>query len=80
MFHPFSTANATTDFWSDTYHDRKIAAYHQGPNWLVYLDDVIQSNRAFASVEDAIRWLQRKVDDVAFDNRSPRQPLSDSTG
>jgi hypothetical protein len=26
-------------------------------------------HRAFASIEDAIRWLHRKVDDVAFDSR-----------
>jgi hypothetical protein len=29
----------------------------------------MQPNRAFGSVEDAIRWLHRKVDDVAFDSR-----------
>ena len=69
MFHPVSTANATSNFWSDTYHGRQIAAYHQGSDWLVYLDNVMQPHRAFASIEDAIRWLHRKVDDVAFDSR-----------
>jgi hypothetical protein len=69
MFHSFSTAYATSNFWSDTYHGRKIAAYLQGSDWLVYLDNVMQPHRAFASIEDAIRWLHRKVDDVTFDSR-----------
>jgi hypothetical protein len=69
MFYQFSTANVTSNFWSDTYHGRKIAAYHQGSDWLVYLDNVMQPTRAFASIDDAIRWLHRKVDDVAFDSR-----------
>jgi hypothetical protein len=69
MFYPFSTANAASNFWSDTYHGRKIATYNQGSDWLVYLDNVMQPNRAFASIEDAIRWLHRKVDDVTFDSR-----------
>ena len=69
MFQPLSTAYATSNFWSDTYHGRKIAAYHQGSDWLVYLDDVMQPNRAFASIEEAIHWLHRKVDDAAFDSR-----------
>jgi hypothetical protein len=69
MSHPFSTADTTFSFWSDTYHGRQIAAYRQGSDWLVYLDNVMLPNRAFASVEDAIHWLHHKVDDVAFDSR-----------
>jgi hypothetical protein len=69
MYTATSTASATVSFWSDSYHGRQIAAYRHGSDWLVYLDNVMQANRAFASVEDAIRWLRRKVDDVAFDSR-----------
>jgi hypothetical protein len=32
----------------------------------------MQPNRAFASIDDAIRWLHRKVDDVAFDAALPQ--------
>ena len=35
----------------------------------VYLDNVMQANRLFATSEDAFHWLRRKVDDAAFDNR-----------
>jgi hypothetical protein len=69
MFYLFSIAKAASNFWSDTYHGRKIAAYLQGSDWLVYLDIVMLPNRALASIEDAVRWLHRKVDDGAFDSR-----------
>jgi hypothetical protein len=61
--------DARTDFWSDTYRGRPIAAYRHWMGWLVYIDHIMQANRTFLELEDATRWLRRKVDDAAFDSR-----------
>ena len=57
------------DFLSETYHGRQIAAYRHSQGWLVYLDRVMQQNRQFATAEDAVKWLRRKIDDRDFDER-----------
>jgi hypothetical protein len=74
-----------TDFWSDTYGGRPIAAFRHSLGWLVYIDNVMQANRTFADLEDATRWLRRKVDNAGFDSRiallcnrrgaRPRKPM-----
>jgi hypothetical protein len=63
MSNTIDLAGATSTFLAETYKARRIAAFY------VYLDNVMQANRLFACSEDAFRWLRRKVDDAAFDNR-----------
>jgi hypothetical protein len=62
-------ASTNSAFWCDTYHGRQIATYQHSLGWLVYVDHVMQANRTFATIEDAIHWLRRKVDDATFDSR-----------
>jgi len=57
-------------FWSASYHGKQIAASQHSRSWVVYIDRVMQANRIFASIEEAIGWLERKVDDDAFDSRA----------
>ena len=66
----FNTANVPPTFWSGTHLGRKIATSRHNDGWVVYIDLVMQANRTFAGIEDAIRWLQRKVDDADFDSRA----------
>ena len=66
----FNTANARPAFWSGSYHGRQIATSHHSHGWVIYLGQVMLANRTFEGIEDAIRWLQRKVDDDAFDTRA----------
>ena len=54
---------------AETYNGRRIAAFQHSLGWHVYLDNVMQANRLFASSEDALRCLRRMMDDVAFDGR-----------
>ncbi len=65
----FNTANVPTNFWSGTFFGRQIATSRHSLGWVVYIDRVMQANRTFACMEDAIRWLQRKAEDAAFDSR-----------
>jgi hypothetical protein len=60
---------ATSTFLAESYKGRRIATFRHSLGWHVYLDNVMQANRLFASSEDAFRWLRRKVDDAAFDSR-----------
>lgn len=64
------TASASATFWSGVHRGRPIAVSHHGNGWVVYIDRVMQTNRTFGSSGDAIRWLQRKVEDVNFDTRA----------
>ena len=52
-------------FWSDSYRGHIIATLNHGNGWLVYLDHVLQHNKAFVSAEAATAWLRRKVDAAA---------------
>jgi hypothetical protein len=77
--------DSRSDFWSDIYRGIPIAAYRHSMGWLVYIDHVMQANRTFAELEDATRWLRRKVDDAAIESPiarlgirrggRPRKPL-----
>jgi hypothetical protein len=79
MSNTIDLADTTSTFLAETYKGRRIAAFRHSLGWHVYLNNVMQANRLFASSEDALRWLRRKVDDAAYDNRIPllrkRQPL-----
>jgi hypothetical protein len=70
MTSPVNTAIAKPSFWSGTHSGRQIATAEHGSGWVVYIDRVMEANRTFASSEDAVRWLHRKIDDAAFDNRA----------
>jgi len=70
MTSPVNTVIPQTSFWSGTYHGRQIATAEHSSGWVVYLDRVMEANRTFATCEDAVRWLHRKIDDAAFDNRA----------
>jgi hypothetical protein len=48
-------------FWSDIYRDRPIAISNHHGRWLVYLDHVLQ-RAVFATPEDAVFWLTRRID------------------
>lgn len=50
------------DFWSDNYGGRPIAILNRGGRWQVYLDRVLQHNTEFASAQQAIAWLTRRID------------------
>jgi hypothetical protein len=50
------------EFWSDIYRDRPIAISNHYGRWLVYLDHVLQQ-AVFATPEDAVLWLTRRIDD-----------------
>jgi hypothetical protein len=63
------TSSDTLTFWSGSHHGHKIAAYRHSLGWSVYIDTVMQASRTFATLDDATRWLQRKVDDDIFDTR-----------
>jgi hypothetical protein len=69
MSNSLGLASATTTFLAEIYMGRRIATFRHSLGWHVYLDNVMQANRLFASSEDALRWLRRRVDDAAFDNR-----------
>jgi hypothetical protein len=60
---------ATSTFLAKSYKGRRIATFRHNLGWHVYLDNVMQASRLFASSEDAFRWLRRKVDNAAFDSR-----------
>jgi hypothetical protein len=51
----------SVEFWSDEYGGRTIAVFNHHGRWLVYLDHVLQ-NPIFATPEDAIAWLTRRID------------------
>ena len=53
------------EFWSGKYHGRRIAVLQHGDGWLVYLDHVLQHNVVFASGEQAIAWLIRRIEQGA---------------
>lgn len=65
-----NAVSASATFWSGVHCGRQIAASHHSNGWVVYIDRVMQMNRTFGSPEDAIRWLQRKVEDAEFDTRA----------
>ncbi len=50
-----------TEFWSETYAGRLIAVFQHHGRWLVYLDHVLQK-AIFATSQDAIAWLTRRID------------------
>jgi hypothetical protein len=83
MSNTIDLAGATSTFLAETYKGRRIAAFRHSLGWHVYLDNVMQANKLFASSEDAFRWLRRKADDAAFDKRntllSKRHPLRHRT-
>ena len=68
MSSPFNATSSSTTFWSGDYNGRQIAAARCANGWVVYLDRVMQANRNFAGIEDAIDWLRHKVDDAEFDS------------
>jgi hypothetical protein len=70
MDRSFHSPDPQPTFWSGTYHGRQIATSRHSLGWVVYMDQVMLANRTFEGIEDAIRWLQRKVDDDAFDTRA----------
>lgn len=70
MQSPITTTNSQASFWSGSYNGRQIATAQHSTGWVVYLDRVMEANRTFADSADAIRWLQRKIDDASFDNRA----------
>jgi hypothetical protein len=51
------------EFWSDVYRERPIAVFNRHGRWHVYLDHVYQHNVAFATGEQAIAWLVRRIND-----------------
>jgi hypothetical protein len=69
MSNSLHQAGTATNFLAETYKGRRIATFRHSLGWHIYLDNVMQANRLFASSEDAFHWLRRKVDDAAFDNR-----------
>jgi hypothetical protein len=69
MSKPIHNSNTNSAFWCETYHGRQIAIYQNSFGWVAYIDRVMQANRTFAAIEDAIRWLRREVDDATFDSR-----------
>jgi hypothetical protein len=52
----------TETFLASTHRGRAIATHRHGNAWLVYLDQVLQPNRMFATAEDALAWLRRAID------------------
>jgi hypothetical protein len=60
--HAFDTQE---EFWSETYRGHHIAVLSRGDGWLVYLDHFLQHGLLFATREQAIAWLRRKVDSQA---------------
>jgi hypothetical protein len=50
------------DFWSDVYRGRQIAVFNHHGRWHAYLDHMFQPHVAFASAENAVRWLAQRVD------------------
>ncbi|HWB46998.1 MAG TPA: hypothetical protein VG900_16310 [Hyphomicrobiaceae bacterium] len=50
------------EFWSETYRGHHIAVLSRGDGWLVYLDHILQHGLLFATREQAVAWLRRKVD------------------
>jgi hypothetical protein len=50
------------DFWSDVYRGHHIAVFHHHGRWHAYLDHMFQANVAFATAENAVRWLAQRVD------------------
>jgi hypothetical protein len=69
MSKPIHIASTNVAIWCDTYRGRQIATYKHSLGWSVYIDQVKQANRTFATIKDAIRWLRRELDDAAFDSR-----------
>jgi hypothetical protein len=70
MSSSFNTAGAPASFWSGTHLGRQIATSQHGNGWVVYLDRIMLANRTFGCSQDAVRWLQRKVEDDEFDTRT----------
>ena len=58
----YSERSFRRDFWSDDYCGRRIATFHDGDQWHVYLDHRYQHNKVFATAEHARRWLRRRID------------------
>jgi hypothetical protein len=54
-------ASSNAEFWSESYGGRSIAVFNHHGRWLVYLDHVLQKV-IFATSEDAIAWLTRRID------------------
>ena len=52
----------TEDFWTESFLGHEIAIFRHSRGWLVYIDQIMQQNRYFATADDAIVWLRRKVD------------------
>jgi hypothetical protein len=50
------------DFWSDVYRGRPIAVFNHHNRWYAYLDHILQPHVAFATAEDAVRWLAARID------------------
>jgi hypothetical protein len=48
--------------WSDVYCGRPIAILHRYSRWHAYLDHILQHNVVFATGEDALAWLVRRID------------------
>jgi len=70
MVTPSQTELTTPDFWSDTFQGHDIAVFRHIRGWLVYIDQVMQPNRQFATAQDAIVWLHRKIEGKDADSRA----------
>jgi len=54
--------HSEAEFWSEVYGERSIAIFNHYGHWHVYLDHVLQHRVLFASADDALAWLMRRVD------------------
>jgi hypothetical protein len=63
------------NFWSEHYCGRQIAAFNHYNQWHVYLDDVYQHNKVFATAEHARKWLIDRINGSASIARSA-EPLT----
>jgi len=50
------------EFWADTYAGKPIAIFNRRGRWHVYIDHALQHGVQFASADEAIAWLTRRID------------------